>query len=264
MYHILASSKGGVGKSTVSTIIAGYLHHKSNQPVKIIEIDDNNDSKSILSDSQFIKFESFDVKKGIDNMQEALFDIYDGQDIVIDAGGGNDSLKVVKDICGLGIDDKIVFYIPLLKNRAGMKNVEDMYKLIRSYGDAKIIYVFNQCQKANEKDIEKEFKYFFGDQKYAIDGICDEVFFNDANVSMTMIETSDTFDFAEEYKQSVWEIANSTLNKKELLESAKAQGKEAMLKTQGFIKIHNECVTFHDSCLLNAYNNLDEFLDLGI
>jgi hypothetical protein len=263
MYHILASSKGGVGKSTISTIIAGYFVTRTGAKIKLIEADDNNETAQTLKDSQFVQSISFDVANGIDNMQEALFDVFDDQDIIIDAGGGNDSLKVVKAIGGLGVEDKIVFYIPLLRNKAGMKNVLDMYKLIRSFGNSKIVFILNKCLSCDEKSIENEFKYFFGNEKFAIDGIAKEVL-SDDNTAILMIEDSDVFDFAEDYSQPVWEIANTVIDKQELYAQAKPQGKEALKKAIGFVNIHNECVSFTDKCLLDAYFRLDEFLDLGI
>ena len=149
--HILVSTKGGVGKTTIATnIISGFLHSKTNQVIDILEVDNNNVSNSLKS-STVVNFKSFNLLQGEDKIAEHLFKVLDGKNAVVDAGGGDDSLKVIEIVANLMMIDDSVFYIPFLKNKSGMKNVIQTYKAIRLHSEsAKIVFVFNQVSELKE------------------------------------------------------------------------------------------------------------------
>jgi cellulose biosynthesis protein BcsQ len=78
--HVVINTKGGVGKTTTSTIVASYLYEKSNKEskIKILEVDDNNNSGAAYCDSEIASFETFNVNVGVDKMQESLFETSEG------------------------------------------------------------------------------------------------------------------------------------------------------------------------------------------
>ena len=113
-YHIIASTKGGVGKTEIAQqIVSSYLFNKSNEKIQILEVDDNNESSCNLKKSNICEIKSFNVNIGSDEAQKKLFDVIDSKDVVIDAGGGNDSLILIDSILDMGMSDYCIFYIPL-------------------------------------------------------------------------------------------------------------------------------------------------------
>jgi hypothetical protein len=260
MFYIVLNSKGGVGKTTtISNVLSGYIHKKNNTKVKIFEVDDNNESGNALKGSEIVEYKSFSVNAGIEQINEALFDVFSGEDILIDAGGGNDTNNLIKAIGELGVASECVFCIPFLKNRAGMKNVKRTYEKIRAISkDAKIVFIFNQCRSLKADDIMSEFVYFFGNPKMKIDGIAEDIL--DANTATIAVADTNVFDFAEEYEMTAYEIGKEQINPKEFYETEKSKGKDAMIKAGAFMQIYSKCKAFKDECLIPAYKELDEFL----
>ncbi len=61
-------------------------------------------------------------------------------------------------------------YLYLKNNRDQVKNAETLYSKIREYSkDCRIIFVLNQAIEFEMNALKKQFKYFFGNEQYAIE-----------------------------------------------------------------------------------------------
>jgi cellulose biosynthesis protein BcsQ len=93
---VFCSTKGGVGKSNLAYHVATAILND----FRLLEIDDNNQTSLIFNDSEVLKKRviSVDTKSGEDAFSDALFAITQNSDVdvIIDAGGGNDSKKVIE------------------------------------------------------------------------------------------------------------------------------------------------------------------------
>ena len=249
-FCIVFGSKGGTGKSTVSqNAVAPMIFDIVKDKVSVIEVDDNNVSDSL--DSEILSFESFKVNSGIDKTMRELFEVYNGKKVVIDVGGGNDSENFFNAIKGLELDDKCTFYIPVLKNKSGMKNLLDSIKMIRKYSTSKIVIILNQAKSTNQRDLEHEFNYFFGDKALNIKGVFSEIS-HDTNMRLATLHETQVFDLAEDYGLTAYEIATSELNITQFRNDAIEKGSDELLKAIAFINIFNMCKEYKK-------NTLDKF-----
>ena len=257
MFHVTVSTKGGVGKSTLSQqVIAPFLFYKNEKKVRIIEVDDNNDSSKILGDSKVTFIDSLKVERGNDEAQSALFNVYDGEDVIIDAGGSGDTIEVIKSISSLGVYDKCIFYIPLLKNKAGVKNALDAYNIIRAENkESKVIFILNQAKSMHNDEVKDQFVYFFGDRMMGIDGIAD-IFKEDKNVDVISVPDTNVFDYSETYGMTAYEIGNETIDRDTFFSEQKEKSAEAFQKALAFNKVYTKCKAFKEMSLDRIFEEL--------
>ena len=246
-FKIVLGSKGGIGKSTIAqNVIAPMVFDRTKEKVTVIEVDDNNVSDSL--ESNIINFESFRVNDGVDKTMGELFEVYKGKTVVIDVGGGNDTEEFFKSIKGLELDDKCTFYIPVLKNKSGMKNLIDTISMIRSYSKSKIVIILNQSTSTNIKEEKHEFNYFYGDEALKIESIFDKIHEND-NIKITRVHDTQVFDLAEDYKQTAYEIAIEDISISKYRDEAANKGKKELLNAITFISIYNMCKEYKEKTL---------------
>lgn len=131
--------------------------------VRIIEIDDNNNS-NIFEDVEF-EAVSVTTQDSDEAFQDALFDqIADDYNIVLDAGGGNDAKKVLMMLEKANEADNFTYLIPVGNSRAQAQNAKDTFDLIDR--PEQCVFVLNQVHDL--KKVEKEFLFFFGDDKLGV------------------------------------------------------------------------------------------------
>ena len=266
---ICVSSKGGVGKSTLADeVVATYVYKRANklskskkEIIRVIEVDDNNKSDERVKDSNVLIRESHKVKRGSDEAQMSQFDVYDGRDVVIDAGGSNDSIELLNAIDGLGLEDNCVFFIPLLKNKTDMKNVKDTYDHIRKNNKvSKIVFILNQAVSMEASDLREQFKYFFEDDSISKKtSIYNSIKKDDKTAIISVLDT-DIFDFSSTYQQTAFEIASEAINMKELSSSKANDTQEEKERTMAFIKTYKACKNFKTNVIDVVHSELDLFL----
>lgn len=255
-FEIVLGSKGGIGKSTIAqNVIAPLVFSKTNEKVLVLEVDDNNVSDSL--DSDIINFESFKVGEGVDKTMRELFEVYNGKRVVVDVGGGNDTTEFFKSIRGLELDDKCTFYIPLLKNKSGMKNLLDTISMIREYSKSEIRIILNQAKSTNEKDLQKEFTYFYGDESLNIKSVFDMIDEND-NIKISSIQETQVFDLAEDYGLTAYEIATDNINISEYRDNEAKKGSKELMKALVFINIFNMCKEYKKNTLDKFFKDCED------
>ncbi|MCT7471194.1 hypothetical protein N5T90_09925 [Aliarcobacter cryaerophilus] len=166
--HVTGQTKGGVGKSTVSGVVATMLYlQNQDKKINLFEIDDNNNSKV---NSNYINHQSLKLKDSevvIDDIQFASLSDTNVINIV-DAGGGNDTrflLQKLKEIDLSGLN----YYVPVTDNLDEVKNVQDTITLIRDFDkSANINLILNRCFSLEKDEIEKQFINIFGSDELDI------------------------------------------------------------------------------------------------
>lgn len=161
MIYAIVNNKGGAGKSTIAYHCLTALLENFN----LVEIDDNNNTSSVFTKSVKLekKIRSVKISKGSEAFDEAVFDtMKDGCNIIIDAGGGNDSIAVIEMLLKEADSENLTFIIPLMAGRAQLQNALDTYELVK---DRKVVFVLNS---GASKD---DFVFWYGSDKYDLPGV---------------------------------------------------------------------------------------------
>jgi len=169
---VIANTKGGVGKSVVSSMIMPFV--AEGKEIIIHEFDNNNQTKI---ENTSLKFNTIKADKSGDKIDEILFDVISEKNIthIIDCGGGNDTIKVLdflieSDLVGLE------YYVPLNADIEQAKNVLDTIKEIKKRDkEAVINLILNRCYSLNEDSIKEQFVGIFGSDVYNVDGIIEQL-----------------------------------------------------------------------------------------
>jgi len=190
---VFCSTKGGVGKSNLAYHAATAILND----FRLLEIDDNNQTSLIFNDSEVLKKRviSVDIKSGEDAFSDALFAITQNSDVdvIIDAGGGNDSKKVIEMVASQTSYDESVFIIPLMSGREQVQNALSTYELVKN---RKVLFVLNAGRAINE------FVFWYGDETDGIPSVSKELL----NMPTVFIPWTQLFDRAAMSGESIKDI----------------------------------------------------------
>ncbi|MFA6177924.1 MAG: hypothetical protein WC694_03490 [Candidatus Paceibacterota bacterium] len=138
--------------------------------VRIIEIDDNNDTSTCFKNNTDFEMVSISTKDGDEAFQDAIIKSFQSQDdfyLGIDSGGGLDSRKVLEIIKDNELEDDFLYIIPVMNSLSSAKNAIDTYKLVNDHKNT--LFVLNNVY--NPSEIEKEFLFFFGSKDFGLDSL---------------------------------------------------------------------------------------------
>ncbi|MFW3399249.1 hypothetical protein [Aliarcobacter butzleri] len=166
--YVIPQTKGGVGKTTISGIVATLLYlQNQNQKINLFELDDNNNSKV---NSNYINHQSLKLKNSEVVIDDIQFNSLSDNNIlnIVDAGGGNDTkivLHKLKEIDLSGLN----YYIPINDDLEQVNNTLDTITLIRDFDkSANINLVLNRCLSLDKDEIQKQFINIFGSDELDI------------------------------------------------------------------------------------------------
>lgn len=166
--YIIPQTKGGVGKTTISGIIATLLYLLNhNQKINLFEIDDNNKSRV---NSNYIDYQSLKLKDSEVVIDDIQFSSLSDSNVtnIIDAGGGNDTKVVLQKLKEIDLSG-LNYYIPVNDDMEQVDNVLDTIILIRDFDkSAKINLVLNRCFTLEKEEIQKQFINIFGSDELDI------------------------------------------------------------------------------------------------
>lgn len=167
--YTVVSSKGGVGKSAIANHMLSSAFSYLGRSFKIFEIDNNN-SSNIFSHSAIIKDNTKNVKTSDKNiMAEIIFEtLSSDNEIIIDAGGGDDALKVIDIVQGIG-ESNVKWIIPLNRNLAQLKNASDTFQKINDPKNT--LFALNGY--SSKETLEEDFIFYFGNKNLNIKSIKD-------------------------------------------------------------------------------------------
>lgn len=165
---VVPQTKGGVGKTTISGIVATLLYlQNQNQKINLFEIDDNNTSKII---SNYTNYQSLKLKDSEVIIDDIQFTSLSDSEVanIIDCGGGNDTkivLQKLKEIDLSGLN----YYVPVNDDMEQVENLLDTISLIRDFDKfAKINLILNRCFTLEKEEIQKQFMNIFGSEELEI------------------------------------------------------------------------------------------------
>lgn len=264
MVKIVVNTKGGVGKSTVSSqFLAAYLFSKNQEIVDFVEIDDENKSVAKLSESEILNAKVVSLEllsKFIDNVTLS------NQDLIIDVGGNYTATKFLEALKNSGgFMSETVYYIPMLHGDQDALNAHQTYTAIREFDKkSKVIFVLNNCQNyKNIEHIEYYYPFFFGREELEIEPLQ-----RDTNTDFITLAASEFYLVASKLKQTIYEYANNS----ELEDEFKAAALEyhdtkdeslrpALKKKQFFVKYHKMALNIVNSEYVDNFKRLDAILD---
>lgn len=201
---VMASTKGGVGKST----LAWHLMPAVFPGCSILEIDNNNISNIFNKSTVIAKSESITLEECASKLEEVCFDLLDRSNndvLVIDAGGGDDTLRVLKQIKELAIDEiaDVTYIVPIMNSLSQLKNAEDMNNYLEGKN---VIFALNNI--ADFRKIEEDWIFWFGNKSLGI-----ESYFKKLNSPKCIyVPGSPIFEISALYNVTVTDFASPAQN----------------------------------------------------
>jgi len=201
MIYISTNTKGGVGKSLTSVVLACLLQIQ-NRKFKVIELDNNNQSL-LFKNSDFLTEEnstSFEIDLKENVIGDMLFDLMSdsNMDYIVDVGGGDDTLAVLKLLKSIELEKKYI--IPTTRIKKYLKNANDTFEFIN---DPENTY-FLLNQYSNLEKITNEFIYFHGDKRTGVKPVSE----NFKTKNCLMIPFCNSFQIAEDQEMTILDLAN--------------------------------------------------------
>ncbi len=207
---MVVSSKGGVGKSTVTMqLVAPYLYQKTNEKVAFYEFDDENHDCLSYGDSNLTKREIVDVST--DFLRDNITQIISRDESACFDIGGNKTTTIVID--ALSENGMIHFIdlviIPLLDGEQDGINASVIYSVLKGLRpELKFLFILNRAK--NHRYIQYQFDNYFGD----IRGIFNEnrsiksyLFDEDKDKYIVMLD-DDIIKYSRKFGLTIYEIAH--------------------------------------------------------
>jgi CobQ/CobB/MinD/ParA nucleotide binding domain len=222
MIKVVVNTKGGVGKTTISNHLAPLLFN-SDEVITVLELDNNNNS-AIYEESDAITGMSLGTKdKDLQEaVEEALFSTLAGKNVVIDAGGGDDSVRVISAIVDAG--EECHFIVPFAPTFEALENIQQTVSLLPDNSEKTLIF-------SNYTDLKNDFWFIFGLDEFGIDA--DFSIFKKFN-SFAYAPKTNLVEITKRYKKTLQDIAliSSTYDyneaKKEWFELGKDEFKKKL------------------------------------
>ena len=265
---MVVSSKGGVGKSTISMqLITPYLYlHNDKKPIAYYEFDDENNDCLSYGDSKLSNREIVEVSTTI--LRDRITDIISKDETACFDVGGNKTTTMVLDSMSesgmMSFVDLVV--IPLLDGEQDGINASVVYSIIKGINPSqKILFVLNRAK--NNKYIRYQFDNFFGDirgifnDKYSIKNY---LFDSDHEQYVVMID-DDVVKYSRRFGLTIYEIAQAEKNFVELLKINKtSRTHEQEVKLLSFKNyMQKASKSYLEDVLLPSYKKINLILEQG-
>ena len=262
---MVVSSKGGVGKSTITMqLIASYLYEKNAKKVSFYEFDDENDDCLSYGDSSLTTREIVDVSTEL--LRENITDIISRDETACFDIGGNKTTTIVLDALNengmVHFIDLVV--IPLLDGEQDGINASVIYSILKGMNPKlKFLFVLNRAK--NHRYIQYQFDNYFGD----IRGIFNEnrsvkshLFDEDKDKYVVMLD-DDIIKYSRKFGLTIYEIAKQDKDFISQLKFTMANLNETQeIKLNSFKNyIQKSSKKYYEDVLVPAYNKIDELLE---
>lgn len=199
MIYVVINNKGGEGKSTISfNVLPLLITNKDN--FEVVEIDQNNKTALKYENSELLKGKcrTITVDEADDNLSLIFFEALSGKkDIIIDAGGGDDTNRVLEYLEEQPGQNLIKYIIPLTPGGDG-ENLENTYNRIKNKEN--VLIVLNGYR--DKKDIKKDFIDWFGDSSIGWQGLNKKI-----KAPTIEIPFTNAFKIAKKYKMTIADLA---------------------------------------------------------
>lgn len=238
---LVVSSKGGVGKSTVSMqIIAPYLYEKNNkQKISFYEFDDENIDSLSYGASFLSTRESIDVEEFI--IMEKFIEILSKDEFAcIDVGGNKSTslcLETLND-CGM-IGEIDLFVIPLLDGEQDAINAKKIYQKLKSI-DSSLNIAFALNRVKNKKFIEYQFDNYFGDIRGIFDDGESLVHIVDKKENFICIEDDDIIKYSRKFGMTIYEISTQERDFISEFKGANEEKQKKLIAFKNYVYQHSK------------------------
>jgi hypothetical protein len=261
----IISSKGGVGKSTISMqLITPYQFAKNgNKPVSHYEFDDENNDSSSFGASRLSLRNQINVASPL--LREDLADIFaKDESICLDVGGNKTTMKVIEALNESGMINFLdLVVIPILDGEQDGINASFIYSVLKGYNkNLKFLFVLNRVKDAEY--VKYQFENYFGDVRgifQNINAVVDNLFQNDKDNYTLMLE-HDIVKYSRRFGLTIYEVAKLHRDfVSELKKSLDNLSQEQEVKLLSFKNyISKSAKTYEKEVLQVAFKKIDEIL----
>lgn len=258
---VFASTKGGVGKSTLSRNVAPFIFSEEifsgARKLNLYELDNNNVAHI---QSPHINYNNIKMSAAGEVLDLVDFEKDDETQLnIIDAGGGDDTLSLLDyfrktDIKGVS------YAIPTTDADFEFNNVKQTIEQIRTVDENAPIFLFlNRAVTGDFEAVKEQFFDFFGSKKYDISGRIDEIIgeithiYTVPDASVFKVLNGHLKLYLIDFIQEAMQISkNAEARKKEW----HAQGKEFYFKQLAILRFAKDVVDYTEA--LSGSHNFKE------
>lgn len=256
---LVLSSKGGVGKSTVSMqIVIPYLFEKNNKnSISLYEFDDENIDSLSYGGSRLSNRESIDVEEFM--IMEKFIEILSKDEFCCIDVGGNKSTSLCLDTlndCGM-ISQVDLAIIPLLDGEQDAINAKSVYNRLKEMDSSvKIIFALNRVK--NQKFVEYQFDNFFGDIRGIFDDK-DALIHNIENKDAYIcVDDSDMIKYSRKFGMTIYEIAEQDRDFIVEFKNANEEKQKKLIAFKNYI--YQNAKRYFENTIQLCYRRLDKFI----
>jgi cellulose biosynthesis protein BcsQ len=263
---IVISSKGGVGKSTISMqLIAPYLYETGGGVVPFYEFDDENCDSLSYGASQLTTREVIEVGSTI--LKEELTDIFSKKEnACLDIGGNKTTTIVLNALDESGMIHFVdLAVIPLLDGEQDGINASIVYTTLKDMKpDLKFVFVLNRAK--NHRYINYQFDNFFGDVRGIlsdVQAIKNYLFDGDHENYVVMLD-DDIIKYSRRFGLTIYEIAQMKKDFSQALKLNKGKfSQEQEVKVISFKNyIQKASSSYYEDVLQPAFLKLNQVMEM--
>ncbi len=255
---VVLNTKGGAGKSTVSSqIIAPFLYQLSGSIPVIYEFDDENQESRHFGGSSLLVYDKINV--GSRDLRDEITEIMLNDTIACIDAGANKTARAVMDAL---LDSRMVYridllIIPLMDGEVDAQSAYEVYHSFKeAYNDINIVFALGRSNLS--RDLHCQFDMFLGDKRglFQKEGILEKI--NEKDRTYMVIPDSDTVKYSRLFGMTVWELATNTHNiDKELKEAIQEGSDLARIKLLSFKRgLKNDCDLYTKNAIYPAFEVL--------
>jgi len=258
---MIISSKGGVGKSTVSMqVIAPYLYqHNAKEAINYYEFDEENNDLLSFGGSNLTKRHMGSVSTP--RLREEFTEMFlKDENACFDIGGNKSTTLVLEALEDSGMINFVdLVIIPLLEGEQDGINASIIYSVLKGMkNDLNILFVLNRAR--DFEHLEYQFDNYFGDvrgffhDKYAV-----KSYLVDELSDYVALLDDDIIKYSRKFGLTIYEIAKQQRDfVSEMVKHKEDQSQEEELKLLSFKNyIDKSAKTYYVDVLIPIFKKLD-------
>lgn len=258
---LVVSSKGGVGKSTVSMqIVAPFLYEKNDKnPISFYEFDDENIDSLSYGGSKLSHRESIDVEEFV--IMDKFIEILSKDEFCcIDVGGNKSTSLCLETLNDCGMIDQIdLVIIPLLDGEQDAINAKKVYTRLKQINEnIQIAFALNRVKNINY--VKYQFDNFFGDVR----GIFEDADAVVKNIDKTHVENyicledSDIIKYSRKFGMTIYEIAVQERDFISEFKDASQEKQKKLIAFKNYVYQHSK--KYYQNILVPSFKKLETIL----